>query len=118
MPPLENAKPLIPPPGQKDPRFLNAAFEELQISYPKDPMHFATMHNRFLKETENPQASANNRSQSAQNLCLLDLSIANLKANSQDAYAARIFYKESAQFLNQAKDGHVKDELKAIADEV
>lgn len=87
----------------EDSGFAQAAFEELQSAYPKDPARFARMYNELKSDADNAFFNEEVQADSCQKLCLLDLAVANIKANSSDHQSAVIMFKDAEIYLDKLK---------------
>lgn len=93
------------PPSQiaKDTGFAQAAFEELQTAYTKDPFYYAGVYRDLKRDADYALAPDEKRADSCQKLCQLDLAVANIKANSGDKQAASVMYNDALYYLDRLK---------------
>lgn len=83
--------------------FAQAAFDELQYSYKKDPANIARMYRDLKSEADNNLTDDDARADSCQKLCLLDLAVANTKADSSDHQSAIVIFKDAETYLDKLK---------------
>jgi len=81
--------------------FTEKVFEDLQTDYPKDPARFAKMYNHLKADSDDVLATQEDRTDSRQNLCLLDLAVASIKAKAGDRQEASIMYNDAMTYLNK-----------------
>lgn len=111
MPPIDSALDTSKP---QDPIFVQSVFDELLTEYPKDPMRFSRVYKQLKDDTENPNITSADRSESCRNLCLLDFAVAELKAKSGDKEAAKVMYADGAMYLERLETGNNSQNLHAI----
>jgi hypothetical protein len=96
------------PQSHEDNGFAQAAFDELQHAYLKDPANVAKMYRDLKSDADNAFFNAEVQVDSFQKLCLLDLAVANIKAKTGDHQSASVMYNDAALYL---------DKLKALPDQ-
>lgn len=99
--PIDSPQPLSK--ANEDSGFAQVAFDELQYAYPKDPARFARMYRDLKSDADNALGCEEGAADSCQKLCLLDLAVANLKANSDDHQSASVMYKNAILYLDKLK---------------
>jgi hypothetical protein len=99
--PIDSPQPL--PQVQEDCSFAQAAFDELQHSYRKDPANVARMYNELKSDADNALCNEDALADSCQKLCLLDLAVANIKAKSGDHQSASVMYNDAVLYLDKLK---------------
>lgn len=87
----------------EDSGFAQAAFEELQTAYSKDPAYYARVYRDLKNNTDYVLAPEETRADSCQKLCLLDLAVANIKAKSGDRAAASVMYNDAVFYIEKLK---------------
>lgn len=87
----------------EDSGFAQAAFEELQTAYSKDPAYYARVYRDLKSDADYVLAPEQNRVDSCQKLCLLDLAVANTKAKSGDRVAASVMFNDAVLYLDKLK---------------
>lgn len=97
-----------------DSGFTQMVFEDLQTEYPKDPARFSKMYFQLKHEADATQSDHSDRTDSRQNLCLLDLAIANMKAKSGDHQEAQIMFVDALSHLKVLEKDEVGKTTKAI----
>lgn len=116
--PLDSPQPL---PQNQDNGFAQAAFEELQYVYKKDPANFARMYRDTKSDVDNAFFNEKILAESCQKLCLLDLAVANIKANSSDHEAAVVMFNDATTYLDKLKSlpgSSTTQEIKDIATKI
>lgn len=101
--------------------FTQMIFEELQTEYPKDPARFAKMYNHLKLDSDSISTSVEDRTDSQQNLCLLDLAVASLKAKAGDRQEATIMYDDAMSYLsklNKNPENKTTRTIQSIAQQV
>lgn len=98
--PLDSPQPL---PQNQDNGFAQAAFEELQYVYKKDPANFARMYRDLKSDAENAFFDPDILASDCQKLCLLDLAVANIKADSSDHQSAVVMFNDATTYLDKLK---------------
>jgi len=83
--------------------FAQAAFDELQYSYKKDPVNAARMYRDLKSDADNAFFNEELQADSCQKLCLLDLAVADIKAESGNTLEASIMFKDAAVYLDKLK---------------
>lgn len=104
-----------------DAGFAHAAFEELQYAYKKDPANAARMYRDLKSEADNNLTDDDARADSCQKLCLLDLAVANIKADTSDHQSAVVLFKDAETYLDKLKSlpgGKTTQAISKIAREV
>lgn len=84
-----------------DSGFAQKVFEDLQADYPQDPARFAKMYNQLKIGADDALASQEDRTDSRQNLCLLDLAVASIKVKTGDRQEANIMYNDAMTYLKK-----------------
>lgn len=112
--PIDSPQPL--PQTLQDSGFAQAAFDELQYAYPKDPARFARMYRDLKSDADNILGNDEDLADSCQKLCLLDLAVANIKANAGDNKEASVMYKDAAVYLDKLKTLPGTSTTQAITD--
>ncbi|MCC7527082.1 MAG: hypothetical protein IT342_01095 [Candidatus Melainabacteria bacterium] len=120
MPSFDSPEP-SPQAQTQDIGFAQAAFEELQYAYRKDPANCARMYRDLKSEADNNISNDEERADSCQKLCLLDLAVANIKANAGDNKEASVMFNDAALYLDKLKSlpgGSTTQEINDIARKV
>lgn len=99
--PTDSPQPL--PQVHEDNGFAQAAFDELQYSYRKDPVNAARMYRDLKSDAENAFFDSELQADNYQKLCLLDLAVANIKAGSNDPQSAVVMFKDAEIYLDKLK---------------
>ena len=102
--------------SQEDPSFAQAAFDELQYAYTKDPANVARMYRDLKSDADNALGCEEGAADSCQKLCLLDLAVANLKANGSDHQAASVMYNDAVLYLGKLKSFPGAQNVKPISE--
>jgi hypothetical protein len=108
-------------PQAQDIGFAQAAFDELQYSYRKDPANFSRMYRDIKSDTDNNLCNEDALADSCQKLCLLDLAVANIKANAGDNKEASVMFNDAVLYLDKLKflpGGSTTQEINDIARKV
>jgi hypothetical protein len=104
------------PQSQEDNGFAQAAFDELQHAYVKDPANVARMYRDLKSDADNAFFNAEVQADSYQKLCLLDLAVANIKAKTGDHQSASVMYNDAALSLYKLKSLPGRPITQAISD--
>ena len=120
--PFDSPQPRSQEPTANDSGFVQAVFEELQTAYNKDPFRFCKIYNRLKSDADYVLAPTEDRADSCKNLCLLDLAVANIKAESSDKQSAAVMFKDAEAYLGKLKSlsggASAADSLTEIARQV
>ena len=112
--PIDSPQPQSQTP--EDSGFAQAAFDELQYAYPKDPARFARMYNELKSDADNNLCNEDALADSCQKLCLLDLAVANIKANAGDNKKALVMFNDAVLYLDKLKTLPGTSTTQAITD--
>jgi hypothetical protein len=112
--PTDSPQPL--PQAHEDNGFAQAAFDELQHAYTKDPANVARMYRDLKSDADNAFFNEEVQADSCQKLCLLDLAVANIKAKTGDHQSAAVMYKDAALYLDKLKTLPGQPVTQAITD--